>query len=135
MHRAAGTITMSNSSEFMLNSLPGCVAAGYQPEPQLQGTLISTLKGNSKTLTYLLLSLHHAGKVVALVGSNNRIAFQCFSCCIYVVDTAGLHIVWTVSFQSLIMLKMFLCSPFCNPYHYLFPGILSLYHVEKLLIL
>lgn len=81
VHRAAGTITMNNSSEFMLDTLPGCVAAIYQPEIQLQGTLISTLNGNSKTLTCLHLSLHHAGKVVDPVGSNNRIAFQCFSCC------------------------------------------------------
>lgn len=81
VHRAAGTITMNNSSESMLNSLPGCVAVIYQPETQLQGTLISTLKGNSKTLTYLLLSLQRAGKVVALVGSSTRIAFPCFSCC------------------------------------------------------
>lgn len=81
VHRAASAITMNSSSELLLDSLRGCVAAIYQPETQLQGTLISTLKRNSRTLTCLLLSLQHAGKVVALVGGSNRIAFQCFSCC------------------------------------------------------
>ena len=66
-----------------------CWAAIYQPETQLQGTLISTLKGSSKTLTYLLLSLQLAGEVVALVGSNVSRA---------VVDTVGLHVVWIESF-------------------------------------
>lgn len=66
-----------------------CRAAIYQPETQLQGILISILKGNSKTLTYLLEKLLPLWEATVVLPFN-------VSCA--VVDTVGLPIVWTESF-------------------------------------
>ena len=118
--RAAGTISMNNSSQFMLDSLPGCVSARYQRETQLQSTVTSTSKGNRRTLAYaVFFPCSMLERLLLLWEATAEVPFSAPHA---VADTAALHVVWAEFFSNLSTLKSLSCPPFCVPYHYLLPG-------------
>lgn len=118
-HRAAGTVSVNSSSQFMLDGLPSCVIDRYELEIQLQSTLTPTSKSNCRKLAYSDFYSHSV--LERFLPSWEATAELCLSVSL---------MLWQIQHCMLFGLNPFPTSPqwqrshalLCISYHYLWPG-------------
>jgi len=116
---------MNNSSQFILDGLPGCVIASYQPQTQLQTNLISTSEDNCRTLAYpVFFPCSMLERLSPLFEATAELPFSIPHA---VADTAVLHVVWT-EFLSNLSTSMLMPS-FLHTLSLLTTWYLFLYHI------